>query len=530
MKRHFRVLLVEDDRDRKNRFVAVWKAAFAAAGVEIDIQVEENFDDVASHLKKRPHIAIFDNVFEVPGGGPGKARDNLGIEQISRLKPDHTDTVFALYSLATFSIDQLGVRIPNPDMLITKTHLSNIEYQHYLGKTLASRVQRLPFKNLSFTTPSVRPEFADVEPELASIIEQCIAGFLNDELDDEVIEVRLHKLTGGFSGSSVFRLEFFGSTRYENIPFVLKFSRKANVSNEATRYNSFVRLQLSHDMRVDLIGYGEAGEWAGACYAFAFGRADGVVTLTDKLKEGDGTAVTTAVQRIFSSNTTGWYTLKKAKPQRLDDYFSNSEEYKLSKDDRRLAGLRGVLTEVGAEEGVSSTVSTDAIRFGTFECGSLRRTLAKKGAGEIELCFGHGDLNANNIFIDSSGRNLAMIDFEYAGLDHCYKDFVSLESSIRLEFRKTAFPNFKLMDLVEVEMKLFRDPDQVIAGAPEYVEPIRELRKAAVARFSRPLALNYLVGVGLHSLKLLGVSAGWRPDQRKVLAAAALASARCAEG
>lgn len=529
MKRRFRVLLVEDDRVRRGRFVAVWKGAFGAAGVDVDIQVEENFDDIDSLLKKRPHVAIFDNVFEIGGDGSGKARDNLGIEQISRLKPHHTDTVFALYSLATFSIDQLGVRIPNPDMLVTKTHLSNIEYQHYLGKTLASRVQRLPFRNLSFTTPAVRPEFAEVEPELTSIIEQCIFGFMNDELDDEVIEVRLHRLTGGFSGASVFRLEFFGSTRYENIPFVLKFSRKANVSNEATRYNSFVRLQLSHDMRVDLIGYGEAGKWAGACYAFAFGRANGVVTLTDKLKDGDAAAVTAAVQRIFSSNTTGWYNLKKTKPQRLDDYFSNSEEYKLSKDDRRLAGLRAVLSEVGAEEGVSSTVSTDTIRFGTFECGSLRRTLAKKGAGEIKLCFGHGDLNANNIFIDSSGHNLAMIDFEYAGLDHCYKDFVSLESSIRLEFRRPALPDIKLLDLVDVEMKLFKNPDEDIPGAPDYVEPIRDLRKSAIARFGTPLGLNYFVAVGLHSLKLLGVSADWRPDQKKVLAAAALASAACAE-
>ncbi|QIO61581.1 phosphotransferase [Rhizobium leguminosarum] len=529
MKRKFRVLLIEDDRERRARFISVWKAAFSAANVEVDIQFEENFENIDELMKKRPHVAIFDNVFEETSVTRGKARDNLGIEQLSRLKPYHTDTVFALYTEATFSIDQLGVRLPNPDMLITKTHLSNNEYQQYLGRNLSNQVKRLPFGNLGFLKPSVRPEFSTIEPELTSVIEQCIFGFLNNELNDEVIEIRLHKLTGGFSGSSVFRLEFFGSTRYENIPFVLKFSRKANVSNEATRYNSFVRLQLSHDMRVDLIGYGEAGDWAGACYAFAFGRADGVVTLTDRLREGDAGAVKNAVERIFASNTTGWYNTKMVDPQRLDEFFSNSQEYSLSKDDRRLGGLRSALSELATDEGVLSTVSTDTIRYGSFECGSLRRTLAKKGSGSIDLCFGHGDLNANNIFIDSSGKNLAMIDFEYAGLDHCYKDFVSLESSFRLEYRKGPFPVMTLLDLVAVEKALLADVVGAVEGEPDYVEPVRQLRKAAVARFGAPLGVNYFVALGLHSLKLLGVDADWRPDQKKALAAAALAAASSAE-
>jgi hypothetical protein len=521
VKRALQLLLVEDDRERKDRYIEYLKRAFSKAEASVTIDFRESFDNIEDRLKQRPHIAIFDNVFV----SDGREQDNVGIANISKYKPTHRDTVFALYTERTFVIDQLGVRLPNPDLLLTKTYMSNANYQDYLGNALAMAVHRFPFGSLSFREPRHGAEFREIMPELRSVVEQCLFGFWHSDLDDEPLEVRLHPLTGGFSGSSVFQLEFFGLSRYENIPFVLKFSKRANVSDEARRYNAFVRLQLPHDMRVDLIGYGEAGEWAGVCYAFAFGQAMGVATLTDRLRSGGGATVSAFVDRVLASENTRWYRAVTHTPQRVDDFFANSEEYSPAKDARRLEGFQSALHEIGSAEGKRSSVSAELFCYDTVECPSLRRTLARINFGTITLSFGHGDLNANNIFITPDDSNFALIDFEYSGLDHCFKDFISLESSLRLEFQSPSLAAFDLSSLIELELaaltgeSLPADPKP-----PEYFAEIVKVRNAAQVRFPNTSEPNYQIALGLHSLKLLGLPL-WKSDQKRALCAVVFASA-----
>jgi len=524
MKRTFNVLLVEDDLVRKDRFLELWTAAFESAGVDAKIDYRSSFATIETDLKARPHIAIFDNVFTENG----LESDNLGVEQIAKYKGTHSDTVFALYSGATFSIDQLGVRQPNPDLLITKTYMASQPYQKFLGESLADRVARMPLDPVVFEKPRERTDLKDKLPELQSIVEQCLHGFWNAEIGDDDVEVRLKSLTGGFSGSRVFELRFFGATRFENIPFVLKFSERRNVRNEAVRYNSFVRLQLPHDMRVDLIGYGEAGDHAGVCYAFAMGQSDHVVALTEKLKAGDLKSVEGVVEHVLTSDRTRWYK-PHGEAKRLDDFFSNAEEYAPSKDAARLEGFRKSLGSVGAADGKFCKVTDDEFQFGAVRTPSIRRILAKRGADPVEVGFVHGDLNANNVFLSGDDGRLAMIDFEYSGEDHVYKDFISLESSIRLDFQSKRLATMPLERLIADERALLQNCDVALAAdAVEYLAGVQRIRQAAVARLEKPIARSYAIGLGLHSLKLLRFTVN-SIGQQRALCAAVFASALTAD-
>src|SRR5262249_27485581 len=145
--RHLRVVLVDDDLARRDRYTETWTDIFHLADIEVALEYIDDADEVDRKLMERPHVVVMDNVFEREENGKRREVDNVGVELICKRKPKHQDTVFVLYSQNSFSIDQLGIRFPNPDLIVTKTHMARENYRRYIGMRIAELVRRLPFEN-----------------------------------------------------------------------------------------------------------------------------------------------------------------------------------------------------------------------------------------------------------------------------------------------------------------------------------------------------------------------------------------------
>ncbi len=281
MARDLRAVLVDDDAQRAPAFRATWKGILTQIFAHADVALVNDVDATDEILKGRPHIVILDNVF--PDQKRRREVPNRGLDFIVSHKVLYPDTLFILYTGNTFQVDALGNKFPNPDLIVTKTSLANVAYQTYIAKCISEKLQRIPVPDLMF--PDAR-DSADVDrfrDDLHSIIEQCLLVVQDRPAGDYVRQVNLTRMGGGYSGSYVYLATIFGSDRHQNLPFALKITEGSGISEEVNRYNTFARLQMPHDMRVDLLGAGRTGRYSGALYAFAFGKIGGISSATDRI-------------------------------------------------------------------------------------------------------------------------------------------------------------------------------------------------------------------------------------------------------
>ena len=330
--------------------------------------------------------------------------------------------------------------------------------------------------------------------------------------NDYVQYVSLERLGGGYSGSRVYLAKISGSDRYHNLPFVLKVTEGADAANEVSRYNRFARLQMPHDMRVDLLGAGATGRFSGALYAFAFGKAAGIASATDRIKLGNFDFIHTVTEKLFLSDDIGWYKDPKSDID-VENFYSNSEEYAPSKDGHRLDGLRNNADDIFGTGNV--TIDEDHYLVDLFRCEHVRRHLTKFYAKTMPRVISHGDFNTNNIILSADGKALSTIDFEYTGYDCIYKDFVSLESSIRTYWVGHQFStSAECWELFSAECDLLDGHDVTAAtkhmpAAQAYFECIEKIRNAARrAVEKRAIKFDfelYTLALAFHMLKLNGL-------------------------
>lgn len=508
--RDFIVVLVDDDTDRAPNFRNIWKNIIRDVFSTVDVRLVTDIDAVDDILKGRPHVLVIDNVFvdkmtkrEVP---------NRGLDFIVQHKDKYPDCVFLLYTGKGFQIDTLGNKFPNPDLLVTKISLSNAEYQRYISRCISERVRRLPIRSLTFLDAKDAIEVEELQEDLQSIAEQCLLVVQDRDRKEYIRQVNLRRLAGGYSGSLVYLADVYGAERYHNLPFVLKVTPGVDVSNEVSRYNSFARLQMPHDMRVDLIGSGCTGDYSGAIYSFAFGRAAGIASATNRIKGGDFAFIDTVITKLFLSTEIGWYKTPQHKVK-VENFYSNSEEYAPSKDGGRLDGLRNNAFDIFSSSDI--TINEDLYSVGSRRWQHIRRQLGKFYDQSMPETICHGDFNSNNIILSSDSQSLSVIDFEYTGFDCFYKDFISLESSVRAYWNDQFFSTEDdCWTLYEAEQILLnggscKEAVNRVPAAFSYFEIVQKIRGAAEAA-AKLAGLDfkpelYALALAFHMLKLNGL-------------------------
>lgn len=506
MKR-LRVSIVDDEQKRHKALKERWLDVFSRASLSVEISAYDDFSAVEEILGNRPHACIVDNVVEVTTGNRTREIDNRGIDFIAENKNEHQDTFFILSTKESFSIDVLGNKLPNPDLIVPKTLLASEHYRKALGEVISRKLSRAAFTNLNIPQPEESAAVDSIRPELESIIEQCLFPFSRAPNSAPIQQVNLKALGGGYSGSKVYKLHAFDTDNRKNVALVFKLSEGDSISREVACYNSFVRLQMPHDLRVDLLGYGEAGTHRGALYAFAFGDTEEVKPLSSFTRAGDYSLLAKVVNSFFHSESIGWYKRPKFEKS-VESFYSDSEEYSSKKDAKRLEALKQFCKEQLA---IEADVGLDKVSIGGIKSKFIRKQLWKFDSRQVPTWICHGDFNTNNILVGRSDSSVAVIDFEYSGPDCAYKDFISLECSLRVDDVAQAIGGeVDLLSLAEAEFSLLSEGKIDSSCGRGYLSHVASVRQAARTALQSQSAVFdedvYSVALGFHLLKLIGIS------------------------
>ncbi len=503
------VALCDDEIPEQKRLRGIVDAIFASAGFQARITSYNSLQDLRIALSARPHYAIVDNVFE--------GEDNAGIQFIAREKLEYPDIVFALMTGATFNVDQLGIRLPNPDIIGTKSHLVEKRYQEYLGAKLVERSKRYPTQSVFVERPESFPLGASLKDhELHSLVEQVVfESGLVDAAD--TLQAHLRPMTGGYSGAAVLELQLSGSSRSTRVPTVVKIAKRDWIATEIAAFTTFVKWQLPHSLRVDIVGTGETRDWGAIAYAFVLAGERATQTATEFLRRGSDKAVDRVVSDILGSKTTAWYRVVNNGGEELSRVLANSKEFDSRKDPRRDDAFGETIRRVAGSEDVPFQKNEAGFQLGSLVFPRVRRTVFQREWGATTECYSHGDLNSNNIILDAKATKVALIDFADAGRTQVFRDFVSFENSIRLEWPvEPAEAALTFAQLLEREDRaLSGDFDQ----APGYLLQVQKVRNVASELFPTADPRHYAICLALNTWKVNAVMSGPHHAQRRALAA-----------
>ncbi|WP_445372105.1 aminoglycoside phosphotransferase family protein [Methylomonas sp. HW2-6] len=528
------IVFFDDDISQLNSFSKTLTAIFDEYNVETktelyqlkQIPIDEQLAKIARYLvnrDKRPHIVIADNLIHQIGGA--------GQRLIATLKRRLPDTVFCLLTRESLSSDKFGLFFPNPDMVISKVYLragSGADaYRKYIGSTILGLLRRTPRfafeweRNIQDVFKSIQDERGKKIKiaEVNSVIEQVLfdGSFSKPEEVLRIFEVR-----GGRSGSIVLGCRIEG--RVQNpITGILKISTASKAKQELDNYHSYVKWTLPYTWRVDVIGEGFSESIGGVCYSFAFEGQDKVapISASNLLQTGDSKIINDICCSILSPDKKTWYSELRASKKDISAYFSSSPYFSTSQqlDDRESKFIS--LFEKYFPDDFVARDST--LTFCGYEIRRPHQLILTEDWGCVEECICHGDMHGGNILVQPRNRAIVFIDFQNTGYHHIFKDFISLESSIRIDWPNTL--NNSIKEVIEDEIKLALYTQD--SYKEEYLNMCSVIRDSAFSNFpidGRPSRLNtYLVAAYIQYC-WLATRFEWTDDAVKRLLLGAFAS------
>jgi hypothetical protein len=211
------------------------------------------------------------------------------------VKSQFPDVLFFLLTGQNVSMAQLG-GFTSPDHYLNKEYLGTVEYNTYLKSVVSQLLRRYPVNNMEYdfdlkSAGPAHPRAKLSEPELRSVVEQCLFGVDSGGDGIEVGKVELTAIPEGFSGSGVYLMHIWTGTRRNSVPGILKISELSSARAELANYNRFVKWRLPYLWRVDLMGFGSCGNFGGICYSFAMGGAAFCFPRTRTGTRNDGPAI-----------------------------------------------------------------------------------------------------------------------------------------------------------------------------------------------------------------------------------------------
>ncbi|WP_146348507.1 phosphotransferase [Phaeobacter marinintestinus] len=493
--------IFEDSVRKYNKIFESLNICFSAKYAKGRQQAQKIID--SSIGSERIHVLIVDLV--------GASNERLGLQWVQEFKQSYPDLVIFGTTGKMLNLRTVSTKSTSFDIFVDKTLLTQGLPDYILGvaeKFSAAFCQNLKVR---ITEDSPIPEVfkgGSKNRELCSIVAQVLfSGDLRPDRISETVDVRLSPLTGGYSGSHVFRMDVtYTDPQIRGVAAVLKVSHPQAAREEELNYNKYVRWLLPYKWRVDLLGTGYAKKWGGVCYSFIAGNAVSYDSVTAALEAGDGDAAEQVIDSIFSPDYQTWYSEKLAEVDEdtdITEYYSAS--YFRSKSvldecsnhfNQKAQELLGAIIETSGAIKVGDDLSVPEPSSKLFSVG--------RGPTRTTVC--HGDLNSNNVLGTESGEYI-FIDFQNTGRHHVFTDFIVFESSVRLNYREDAL---EFHEILKFE-NLISNYDNLIGrnksldGLPKIYELISKIRKQAIKNFSSESWENYLFGSTVFSLRLLRI-------------------------
>lgn len=523
-----RAVYYEDDDDQYTTFAPHLQRILEYKSARVEIVRTVTREDLQAMMQARPHVVFCDNQH-------GKDRRQEGMHQISRLKPLHPDTLFCLVTREAFQTKSLASYTPNPDVFIYKAQLGTTSYDCYLGHKFRKLICRSPMPpvnprlDLKKEGPTHREKHVLQPEKLHSILEQVVNAVGVPVPVSEFKSAELEVIKGGFSGSGVYSLRVTREDGRDNIPAVLKISERGNALREFENYLKFVKWRLPYIWRVDVLGTAYTGRFGAICYSLAMGGFAQPSAVNTYIRNGQVDVIDKVLESVLHSKNQTWYGEQRDTGQDIQDYFSRPTFYRTSVrreilEEAFYAYMEESLQEVGQD----FYQTQDFLQvFGT-RYPKIDALIFSNEWGTVTECVCHGDMSGNNLLYAGEGSPVVFIDFQDTGFWHVFRDFVSFETSVRLEF-----PDDRLESEDDLAMfKRYLTAERALADAQQgkigreygYASRAADIRVAAKSNFeNEPFAL-YLVANIVHTLWIFEKSRKWGVHKRLRLAATILES------
>ncbi len=303
-------------------------------------------------------------------------------------------------------------------------------------------------------------------------------------------EVRVEPLSGGFSGSRVFRATAVDRQGLEQVPYVVKLDTHERIARERVGVESVEGLLGAASPR--LVDYVDLETRGAIKYQFATMHGGDVRTLQKALRAA---ATPEEARRLLANVATRVLARLYQRPQREDlQLFS----YYGFRPQHAESTLRRVAALAGGEEGDRLRISAlpGALPHPRRVYGCLERFLAEEPR-ETAVTWVHGDLNLANLLLDEGG-NVWMIDYFWTRVGHALQDLAKLEND--LKFILLPLPDDEALRRAAAWDELLVSGPSLEAGAPALPGPLASdpalARVHAAVEVLRTVAARVLAEAG----------------------------------
>ena len=440
-----------------------------------------------------------------------------GLDFIQLVKSKWPDIFAIAITSSELTFRQAAARIPTFDLLIHKAYLNDEEYSKHLAKQLGERFRRNVNVELDEDLSSLSAAHQRGQQRIAleRVLRAVTFGSHSASADASVTRVVLKPLEGGFSRSKVYRMSSFGPNGVQFMNAVLKLSDPRHAQREIENYLSFVKWYLPYTWRVELVGTSMTNQFGALCYSFAYNDDIPFTSLADSIRRRNDQQIEAAMRMIFAPDHKRWYDANNVRDEvNIGRYYQG--RWFTAKQRDPADSFRDALPE----ERVFRDPNFVAIN--RYEYPWPSNFLFGRAHGDFKSCIRHGDLHAGNILVTAS-NDLSFIDFQETGRGHIFDDFVSLETSIRLDYglNDPTKCTEDFFNLLENELLLARGHENSLP----YGSLVAQIREYAIGNFGSTDFSRYIYALAALSYRLIGkqiIPAG----SKRRLAACVLASIR----
>ena len=258
-------------------------------------------------------------------------------------------------------------------------------------------------------------------------------------------DVELIPLTGGFSGTLVFRVNARDSRGRLMMPLVMKLGEWPVIEAEIRGYTEHVKRYIQNNA-TQIIETERIGEYGGILYNFVGirGPESRIFSLEDFYLSHTPDEILPVFDSLFRVILQGWYGQPKKKEIALYQEYNRFWKY----DEIR--------AYAASRFGANPDQEEIALPFGLGRATNPLWFIETVMPGRLSLEFPvyessvHGDLNLKNVLMDET-NNLWLIDFADTRYSHILRDIVKLEAVIKGELVKIDSPK-TLAELVSLDV------------------------------------------------------------------------------
>jgi Phosphotransferase enzyme family len=501
-----KAVFIEDQASQVDALKARHKDLLAKCGYDVEFYDAKDESSARKTIDTHdPHLLICDLGFD---------RDYIGLLWIRAIRKDYPDLFVIGTSRGGINSNNIDKRQPSFHMYIDKQGLvaKREDYIRLCQSRFLERFKQETGVRVGNLETVRSDEFKKpaAKRELRALIRQVMfSGHETDKLlhPDEVF---LEPLSGGFSGSHVFRMNSTNSVSGINsVPSVLKISKLDFALQELDNYNRFVKWGLPYTWRVDVLGFGTTKTYGAIAYSFILSDLKKFENLTNLFRQKEDKRANNVISKLFSPDMRRWY----------GDPVIRSQENLVERYSKRY--FRGT-ESVGTSEEVFNNAVQEFFEARLFpnhlEVGSESFSLPAprlfaQPMGPYQSCICHGDLNGDNVMV-AENDEIIFIDFQETGRGHVFEDFVTMEASVRLYHGEEGLKGPLLLKAEQA----IREGDDV-AGLQGSQLIAANIRRLARQNFpSEPFA-NYYYANAAYNFRLLRIEKLTSGQKERVVAA-----------